>query len=229
MNFSKRIAAVALCAGGAFAGAAQAADVGWYVTAFGGEASAGNVEQAALDQQLLDFFGLAGLGVVEATTSLDDSDTGFGAGVGFQVNEHFAAELAYVDLGETSYDATGTVTDGISNFPADFALSQSAEGPVFSLLGFLPVGERFAVFGRAGIALMSVDADVAVSIDGEPAAAEASTTRSNGVYGLGVEYSMSNRFGLRLAWDRYAGVGDEELMDDIDVDLFTLAVRYNFD
>ncbi len=229
MHASKWTGAAALCAGLLFGGAAQAADDGWYLVGFGGEASTKNVNQGELDQNLIDFFGSGGLTVVDAVSSLDDSDTGFGLAVGYQVNENFATELAYVDLGETSYAAEGTVTDGLADYPASFGLSQTAAGPVFSLLGIVPIGERFSVFARAGLALMSVDADVDVTIDGVADSAKASTDRSNGVYGLGGEFSMSNRFGIRLEWNRYASVGSEDITGDTDIDLISIGLRYNFD
>ena len=99
MNASKWTGSAALCA--SFGSQApQAADDGWYIVGFGGEASTKNVDQGELDQNVIDFFGSGGLAVVDATSTLDDSDTGFGLAVGYQVNQNFATELAYVDLGE---------------------------------------------------------------------------------------------------------------------------------
>ncbi|MGH8242301.1 MAG: outer membrane beta-barrel protein [Steroidobacteraceae bacterium] len=229
MKASRRAGLAALCASCAFAGAASAADEGWYVVGFAGESSAQNVSQGQLDQNVLDTFASVGLGVVDATSNLDDSDTGFGLAGGYQVNPWFAAELAYVDLGDISYSASGQVTDGIGVFDADLGLDQSASGPVFSLLGMLPIGERFAVFGRIGLALMSVDADLDVTIDGQSATDSASTDRSNMVYGIGGEFSFNRRFGVRLGWDRYAEVGSEDITGEVDVDLISLGLRYNFD
>jgi OOP family OmpA-OmpF porin len=206
----------------------QAAEDGWYIVGFGGEASTQNVGQGELDQNLIDFFGAGGLSVVEATSNLDDSDTGFGLGVGYQVNQHFATELAYVDLGEFAYDADGTVTDGFADYAASFGLCQSAAGPVFSVLGILPIGERFSVFARAGLALMSVEADADLAIDDVADSARASTDRSNGMYGLGGEFSVNRRFGVRLEWNRYAKVGSEDITGDTDIDLISLGLRYSF-
>jgi len=229
MHASKWTGAAALCAGLLIGGAAQAADDGWYTVGFGGEASTKNVRQGELDQNLIDFFGSGGLTVVDAVSDLDDSDTGFGLAIGYQVNENFATELAYVDLGEYSYAAEGTVTDGLADYPASFGLSQSAAGPVYSVLGILPIGERFSVFARVGIALMSVEADADVVVDGVPDSGNASTNRSNGLYGVGGEFSVSDRFGVRLEWTRYAAVGSEDITGDIDIDLISLGLRYNFD
>ena len=228
MKASRWAVSAALCAGLGVAGTASAADEGWYIVGFAGEASAQNVSQGGLDQNFIDVFGAAGLSVVDATSDLDDSDTGFGLAGGYQVNPYFAAELAYVDLGDISYQANGTVTDGVDTFDAGLGVEQSASGPVFSILGIWPVGERFSLFGRLGFALMSVDADASVALDGETASESAGTDRSNMMYGVGGEFSLNRNFGIRLGWDRYAEVGSEDLTGDVDIDLFSLGLRYNF-
>ena len=229
MKASRWAVSAALCAGLGVAGTASAADEGWYIVGFAGEAGAQNVNQGALDQNVLDAFGSVGLSVVDATSDLDDSDTGFGLAGGYQVNPYFAAELAYVDLGDISYQANGTVTDGVDTFDAGLGIEQSASGPVFSVLGIWPIGERFSLFGRVGLALMSVDADVNVSIDGETASDSAGTDRSNMVYGIGGEFSLNRNFGVRIGWDRYAEVGSDDLAGEVDIDLISLGLRYNFD
>lgn len=40
---------------------------------------------------------------------------------------------------------------------------------------------------------------------------------------------MSNRFGIRLEWNRYASVGSEDITGDTDIDLISIGLRYNFD
>jgi OOP family OmpA-OmpF porin len=229
MNASRLAVSAALCASLGFAGTASAADDGWYLVGFGGEASAQNIRQGDLDQNVVDLFGSIGLSVVDATSQLDDSDTAFGLAGGYQVNRNFAAELAYVDLGDISYSATGTATDGVDDFDAGFGLDQSTSGPVFSVLGIVPIGERFSVFGRLGLALMSVDADATVSLDGEAATDSVSTDRSNLMYGIGGEFSFNERFGVRLGWDRYANVGSDDQAGEVDIDMISLGLRYNFD
>ena len=228
MKASRWAVSVALCAGLGVAGTASAADEGWYIVGVAGAASAQNVSPGGHDPSCLAVFGAAGLSVVDATSDLDDSDTGFGLAGGYQVNPYFAAELAYVDLGDISYQANGTVTNGVDTFDAGLGVEQSASGPVFSILGIWPVGERFSLFGRLGFALMSVDADASVALDGETASESAGTDRSNMMYGVGGEFSLNRNFGIRLGWDRYAEVGSEDLTGDVDIDLFSLGLRYNF-
>ena len=217
-----------LCFGCAFAGPALAADDGWYAIAFGGQSSAEGTSQSATDESVVTLFNDIGLDVVEATSSLDDSDTAFGLTLGYQVNENFATELSYVDLGDLDYNATGTVTDGFTDFPASVSLNSSAQGPVFSVLGILPIGDRFSVYGRAGLALMDCEGTATVSIDDVTESASDSTTRSNGMFGVGGEFNVSQRFGVRLEWNRYANVGSDEIIGETDVDLITLGLRVSF-
>ena len=39
---------------------------------------------------------------------------------------------------------------------------------------------------------------------------------------------VAHRFGLRVAYDRYAGVGSDDITGDTDVDLISLGLRYTF-
>jgi OOP family OmpA-OmpF porin len=225
-NWNVRLGAALLCLG--LATTAQAAEEGWYLVGFGGQTSADGIDQAQTDAEAVELFNLLGFNVVDATSSLDDSDTGFGLGVGYQVNPWFGAELFYVDLGSVNYDADATVDDGTGPVPATLGLETSAQGPVLSLLGFLPIGSHFSAYLRAGVALMDAEGTASATINAVSDSASDSTQRSNGVYGLGGEYSFSRNFAVRLEWDRYADVGSEDIIGEADIDLFSLAIRYNF-
>ena len=218
MKFARIVSPLIVCAGLGLAASANAE--GWYVVVFGGESSAEGLDQDELDSALVN----AGFDL--QASSLDDSDTGFGATLGYRVNENFAAELSYVDLGEVSYDASNEQANPANE---SFALSSSAAGPVFSLLGILPVGERFEVYGRAGLALMDVDGEAAATIGDVVTRDSASTTRSNFMFGAGGQFNISERFGIQLEWDRYVEVGSEDITGESDIDLFALGLRYNFD
>lgn len=230
MNLNPRrlMTPLLLCFGCALAGPALAADDGWYVVGFGGQSSTDVESQSALDEATIAAFADAGFAVVDASSSLDDSDTAFGVTLGYQVNENFAAELSYVDLGSADYNASGTVNGGFGDVPASVGISASAQGPVFSFLGILPIGERFSVYGRLGLTLMDTEGSVSVTIDGVTERLSDSTQRSNGLYGLGGEFSVSQRFGIRLEWTRYAEVGSEDITGETDVDLIALGLRYSF-
>lgn len=217
MKCARLLGPVLLSAGLGLAASAHAE--GWYVVAFGGEAVSDGLNQNRLDENLVD------VGFDLQSSSLDDSDTGFGLAVGYQVNRNFAAELAYVDLGEVSYSATnGQASPGNQ----DVALDTSAAGPVLSLLGILPVSSRFDVYARAGLAVMNVDGEARIAEGDASERVSDSTTRSNAVFGVGGQYSFNNRFAVRLEWDRHFDVGSDDITGESDIDLFALGLRYNF-
>lgn len=228
MNLRMRPSALLLCLGIGLVDSAQAAELGWYGVGFGGETSASGASQSQMDQNLVAIFESGGLDVVDVTSTLDDSDTGFGLAGGYQLNDHFAVEFAYVDLGSVDYRASATVSDGVDEFDADLGLASSAHGPVLSALGILPIGERFSLFGRVGLSLLSAEGTARIALDGISQRASQSSQKSDPMLGFGAEFSLSKHFAIRLAWDRYFDVGTEDVTGDVDADLITLGMRIGF-
>lgn len=217
--------ALLLCLNFGLVATAQAAEPGWYVIGFGGETSASGLSQGKVDDNLEAIFASVGLDELDASSTLDDSDTGFGFGGGYQVNDHLAFEFAYVDLGSIGYRATGTASDGVETLNVEAVLDNSADGAVVSVLGILPIGERFSVYGRAGLSILSADGTARITVDGESQRASQSSQTSDPVFGVGAEYSLNRNFAIRLAWDRYLNVGTDDVIGDTDADVFSLGLR----
>ncbi|MGH8203122.1 MAG: outer membrane beta-barrel protein [Steroidobacteraceae bacterium] len=228
MNLSMRTIALLSCLGFGSVAAAQAAQPGWYLIGSAGEASA-SVSQSEMDENLVSIFASGGLDVVDSTSTLDDSDTGFGLAGGYQLNDYFALEFSYVDLGSVDYQATSTVTDGTSSAVIETQLESSANGPIVSALGIFPIGERFSVFGRFGFSLLNAEGSARITLDGMTQRISQSSQKSDPVFGIGAEFSMTRHFTLRLAWDRYLDVGTADVSGDIDADLITLGIRMGVD
>lgn len=72
----------------------------------------------------------------------------FGDAIGYQVNEHFAIELSYLDPRTTAYSASGVVTDGLFLYDTRVWAEASAKGSVFSRPGILPVYQGLHAYGR---------------------------------------------------------------------------------
>ena len=225
MNPRIRSSVLMMCLGLGFVTPAQAVDPGWYVLGFGGEASASGASESLATEKLVAIFESNGVDVIDVTATIDDSDTGFGVAGGYQLNDHFAFEFAYVDLGSVSYQLSATVSDGTNEADADVQLESSADGAVVSALGILPIGERFSVFGRVGLSLMNAKGTARITIDGVTQSPSQSTQNSDPMVGIGAEYSLGKHFALRLAWDRYFDVGTDDVTGDIDADLYTLGLR----
>ncbi len=225
MSFKMQSSALMLCLNFGLIAAAQAAEPGWYLVGFGGESSASGLSQGQVDDNLAAIFASVGLDLLAVDSTLDDADTGFGIGGGYQLNDYFAVEFGYVDLGSLSYRGTGTVTDGVQPAAIEANLGNSADGSVVSALGILPIGERFTVFGRAGLSLMNAKGTARITVDGVSDSASQSSQKSDLVIGAGAEYALTRHFAVRLAWDRYMDVATENVLGDTDADFYSLGVR----
>ncbi|MEX2150492.1 MAG: outer membrane beta-barrel protein [Steroidobacteraceae bacterium] len=225
MNLKIRSGALLVCLGLGCVTPAQSMEPGWYLVGFGGEASASGLSQGQTDANVLAIFDSIGLDAVINSSTIDDSDTGYGVAGGYQHNANFAVEFAYVNLGSVEYNAFTTVTDGVEVADAELGLKSSAAGPVISLLGILPVGDRFSLFGRAGLSFMSAKGTARIAIDGTSERARQTSQKSDPVFGAGAEFSLGKHAAIRLAWDRYLDVGTEDVTGDVDTDLITLGLR----
>jgi OOP family OmpA-OmpF porin len=182
---------------------------GWYLVGFGGESSAAGVSQNQMDDNLVAIFNSGGLDVVDLSSTIDDSDTGFGLAGGYQLNDHFAMEFAYVDLGSVHYQAAATVSDGVDEADAEVGLENSAHGPVISAIGILPIGERFSVFGRVGLSLLNAEGKARITLGGSTQQVGQSSQKTDPMFGLGAEFSVSKNFAVRRDLDRLPRLRNE--------------------
>jgi hypothetical protein len=135
-------------------------------------ASVGN---ATLDE---DFDGLA----------VDDNSTAFRIVAGWRFNDYFSLEGGYHDFGnfeQTVDDAGGPVTAKLS-----------ADGFIFGATGRVPVSERFALTGSAGMFFWSGRAEI-------NNVSQATPEDSNLYLGAGVSFDVSKNFQLTGDWIRY--------------------------
>src|SRR5262245_24371923 len=117
VSLSLVVGSVALALLGA-SSVVRAADQGIYIGANIGGSNV-DIDKDDIDAAVVDAFNSAGFAVIDGDSSLDDSDTTWSLAVGYQFNPYIAVEAAWVDLGEATYKATGTVTDGFNTFDAD--------------------------------------------------------------------------------------------------------------
>jgi OmpA-OmpF porin, OOP family len=127
-----------------------------------------------------------------APAACDDNDTVWKLFGGYQLNRFLGYELALSDMGERS-----ATLAGIGAVRARFRFFEMA------LTGTLPLGERFAAYGKAGIFMWDVDYDLPPGFNGS-----ADSHGNDYTFALGVKYHFTRSFALRLEWQRYNDVGD---------------------
>ncbi len=156
------------------------------------------------------------LGETSGFDQVDDSDTLIKVFGGFDLGETFAIELAYADLGEASVSAP------IPGF--ETTLTWEATAISAALAGQLPLGETFALFGKAGMAYWDAEFTLETTFFGFPLPPVSdSGTGVDPLFGFGLAIMPGETFGFRLEFERYLSVAE-----DIDVDVASASVLFRF-
>ena len=172
------------------------------------------IDKAEIDSEL------TAVGVTGLSSTSHETDTGYKLQLGYKVNQNFAVEGGYVDLGKFTYDAT--FTGGTAKATA------KATGWNIVAMGILPLGDTFSLLGRLGVIRAKVDETASATGPGGSALASVSATKNKSTYGLGVAYNLSKSTSIRADYDRYSKLGDKNTTGEGDVDLYSLAVAYKF-
>ena len=110
-----------------------------------------------------------------------------GLGVGYHIDQYLAAELGYTIFG----DSTATVSGGSATVKA------SSFHP--ALVGSLPIGDKFNLFGKFGLAFNRGKGDGATVISWN-----SDSISNSAVYvAVGAQYNVSKQIGLRFQYERF--------------------------
>ena len=178
----------------------------FYVGGGGGQAEANELSFTDFD----DGSGISG--------SLDESDSGWKVFAGYKFFEYFALELAYVDLGLVSFDATSDASGSVyAAGPVTGFVS--ASGPSASAIGIIPLGDRFDFLVKAGFMAWKADVSVSNSAFGTANSEEDGTELA---FGLGAQFRFTDRFSVRAEWERFTSIIDR------DGQLLSLSAQFSF-
>jgi OOP family OmpA-OmpF porin len=191
---------------------ASAAEPGWYVGANIGEARADVDDERIVARLLSDGFRSVSLRETE-------DQTGYKIFTGYQFTRNLAVEGGYFDLGQFSYTAR---MEPWAIMTGDAKM----RGLNVDVVGFVPMGEKFSAFGRAGVTYAETRDRFRgygpVIID----PFNTHKTEASWKYGAGLQYDLTSKVALRLEAERYRF--DDALESDGDIDLFSLGVVYRF-
>jgi len=213
MSNKRAAAAASTVLGLVLASSAIAADRGFYLGASGG--------QSTFDTDI-DFDSLADdVAFPLRSSDLDKRDTAFSAFGGYRFFRYLAVEAEYIDLGKLSYTATGSIF-GLGASPFTLGLDVETDGFAGSVLGILPLSERWELFGRAGF--LFGETTVRGSLTG-PGFSDSSSTSDHlefAMIGVGAALNIQERWTLRLEYRAFEDVDNEETT----LDYTSLAVVY---
>ncbi len=202
-------------------------DSGWFVgTGFG----TAEVEVIGHDRssQVTKNLTKLGYAVQSAIGSEDDNSSSLSLRGGYRFCPYLAVEGAWVDLGETDGNFVATVLN-----PGSTAVSGTLESDYWAVslaaLGRYPIQPWLGVYTKLGVHYW----DHELELVGQGAGVNVDITdKSDGTdlfYGFGLECGpftdvrLLRNTSLRLEWERFYGVEDEDGIDST-----TMVVQYNF-
>jgi OOP family OmpA-OmpF porin len=131
---------------------------------------------------------------------------------GYQVNRNLAVEFGYTDLGEAkaSFSGFGNVSIGATGF----------EGLA---VGILPFNAQWSALGKVGLFIWDVKAKDGTGLVGSESASGASLT-----WGVGVAWQFTPKAALRVEYQQYNDLGDENTTGQGDISVIGANVLYRF-
>jgi OmpA family protein len=172
------------------------------------------------------FQGALGVPIVSSTSTLDNTDTGFGAVLGYRLAPFFGTEIAYYRFGKEKYNANliGTVSSG--NIPIQLGFSAKTTAVGVSGLAFLPIRENWELFARGGLLLASTDIDTTLTAQGTTNGSSGSADSSDFFVGAGGSYYYNDQWEFRVEYQRFLDVGNSDT-GEVDINLYGLQVLYS--
>ncbi len=152
---------------------------------------------------------------------------------GFQLNDTWAVEVGYADLGDTAsyhYSDPATITQDTKGI--------TVAGVVRQRLG---KSSPLLAYGKAGVFAWKSE----VNSDSDNPHIPHGRTDDTGIspmIGAGLEYELNHNISLRAGWDRYYGVGDNDVLVDFgdgkhtgdlntldtDADVYSAGINFSF-
>ena len=169
-------------------------------------------------------------GFVASGTSLDDTDSGWKAYLGYRFNRYLAAEGGYADLGEASFNTTiVSAPPGTSPTPPfPIHATATAKGVFLAGLVHLPLTQSFSAFAKAGAFHWRATFTEQISSTGATRLTR-EQEKTNPMFGAGLQLHFTSSLAARLEWERFkkvgSGIGGREGRD---VDFISAGVLLQF-
>ena len=150
-------------------------------------------------------------GISKSQESGFEDDKGFKIGGGYKLNDNFAIEVAYVDLGEFEADDESVSTlEFISGYSIDKAYVE-IDGFEFNVLASAPVSGNAAVFAKLGFFIWDAAAKVDFTSFGNQTVSD--DDGNDLLFGIGFMVGVSKKVAFKCEYTRYdAFDGDSDLL-----------------
>lgn len=154
-----------------------------------------------------------------SATSIDDGSLGFQVFAGYEINQYFAIEGGWTDLGKAESDS-----DISAPSVGTAQTEMEVDGFKLGLQAGTEVTKNFSVFANLGMFFWDAEYDSSAQIGGEIVRMSTDDDGTDLYFGLGAEYAINEALGVRGEWNRYTLNGDT----DTDIDQFSINAIYRF-
>lgn len=216
----------------ALAGSASAADTGFYV-GFGGGSSDYSSD---LGQEIRQAYTHSSAFVVDDARLSDGSGRVWQVAGGYRFLPWLSAELGWTDAGTANGFFALTSTVPLTNGHATVFSRYRLRGLSASLVAQVPLADRLYGYGRLGAVATRLKYDESgTDANNTPHSFRArNENETKPLAGLGLGWSLNERWDLRMEWDRWFDIGtrfDLTVKGNgrfDHVDLYTLNALYRF-
>ena len=146
----------------------------------------------------------------------------WGVVAGYRIFRYAAVELTYLDLG--SLERTERLVLGFPPITSSVEIRNelATSGPAASALGILPISDYWEVYARAGV--LFADMEATSSIMGSSSSI---TFGSDSLlWGAGTQFNWGAHWSVRLDFQRFENVGEDNGAGEADIDLLSLGVMF---
>jgi OmpA-like transmembrane domain len=223
------IIAFIVLAGGVIAGNARAAQLGIYAGISYAMAEKDSTRSVFEDEAVRIYNGF-GFTPQTTTGSFDAKDSSYGFVVGWRLTEHIALEGGYMDLGEVVYrDRSTGSRAGVAGLQ-DWAqnVESSTSGIALSALGVWPLSYRWEIYARAGVLISNNTESIFITDGVGSESGRVSKSGADLLAGVGVSFSVVEIYQLRLELGRVFDAGEDDTVEEADVDMATLNIAVSF-
>ncbi|NHZ82189.1 OmpA family protein [Massilia sp. CCM 8695] len=147
----------------------------------------------------------------------DEKDMGYKLFVGKQLNRVFSVEAGFFDLGNFNVKTT-------NNLGGTVNAEQKYKGVNLDLIAQVPMGERFSVYGRAGMHYTKASTRFTGTRAVGMFAGEKSEKKLNPKFGVGLEYKFTEALALRAEAENYRI--DDTLRSNGNTKLYSMNLVY---
>ena len=132
---------------------------------------------------------------------IDETDTGFKVFGGYRVNNYVAIEGFYADFGEASIEVNGNKA------------TMGSDSLGISVVGVIPVTERFELFGKVGLHAWDVELESNVGVF-------SNEDGTDTMFGFGAAYTI-NQVSIRAEYEGYT-------VENEDISMMSVGIAYKF-